>query len=93
MILYPVAIQNPDGSVRHKPAKVYAHDGYTEVYVWDRDAGDAAQVMRLEGSPVPNGFRQWKVTTGEGDVLIAATGGCGCSHPLKRWSPPRPVIA
>ncbi len=90
MILYPVTVTIPgDPPTIHKSAKVYAHDGITEVYVWDREANDAALVLSLTGEPEPNGFRQHIV----GQVTIAATGGCGCGAPLKRWSPPRPVIA
>lgn len=86
MLQFPVQVTIP-GPVVYKPAKVYAAAGVTHVYVW-RD-GAAVEVATLDGTPEAAGFRQWRV----GDVLIAATGGCGCGHPLKRWSPPRPVVA
>lgn len=86
VIQFPVAVTMPDGR-EYRPAKVYAHGGVTDVYVWNRDTQEADLVATLPGLPVDAGFRQWQV----GDVRIAATGGCGCGHPLKRWSPPRPV--
>lgn len=92
MIQFPVAVTMPDGTV-HRPAKVYAHQGQTDIYVWDRDARDAALVATLTGEPESSGFRQWIVAVEAPEpVRIAATGGCGCGHPLKRWSPPRPVV-
>lgn len=91
MLLFPVAVTVPaSGDTPEqfwKPAKVYAHDGTTEVYVWNRDTQAAEMVLEIPGEPEPAGFRQRLV----GDVLIAETGGCGCGHPLKRWSPPRPI--
>lgn len=90
MILFPVTVTIPgDPDVVHTPAKVYAAQGKTHVYVWNRETHQAEEVATLDGHPTTAGFRQYAV----GDVHIAETGGCGCGHPLKRWSPPRPVVA
>lgn len=90
MLLFPVTVTIPgDPDVVHTPAKVYAAQGTTTVYVWDRSSRSAVVAATLDGEPVKAGLRQWRV----GDALVAETGGCGCGHPLKRWVPPKPVVA
>lgn len=91
MIQFPVAVTLPDGTF-HKPAKAYSHEGVTDLYVWDRTSQAAALVGSFPGELEPAGFRQWTIANDGAPIAVAATGGCGCGHPLKRWAPPRPVV-
>lgn len=90
VLRFPVHVTLPNGT-EHRPAKVHTHDGVVDVYVWNRDLRDAELVATIPGTLEPAGHRQWAVYGEHDPMRVADTGGCGCGHPLKRWSPPRPV--
>lgn len=56
----------------------------TRIYQW---AGGEAVPVVLSEVTATGGPRRWTLSTEAGDVEVAKGGGCGCSHPLKRWRP------
>lgn len=94
--LFPANVTLPDGRLLRTVLVWANQDGSRSIY-----GTSTAHV----GEPVPGNPRVVKVATLEaGDVtmergrwLLAGAvlergSGCGCSHPLKRWSPPAPAI-
>lgn len=88
---FPAAVLLPDGQVWHN-RKVYAAD--SGLFIYGMTAGNPARQwsspIDYGATPRPprgkarNGFT---VATAAGPVTITEDGGCGCSHPLKRWAP------
>lgn len=93
MIVFVAEVTGPDGEVLSAFAKVHAAQGRVNVYDWDRDNRRIRLVTSLEGVPKPGGFRQWQVVTDSGTYRVRDTGACGCGHPLKHATLPRPVVA
>ena len=84
MDVFPVRV-TVDGQV-HEHCKMFVDGAGTRIYTWDRRASTAVPVV-LSDATATGGPRRWTLTTEAGDVEIAKSGGCGCSHPLKRWRP------
>jgi hypothetical protein len=92
---WPATVQRPEGDPIHRarvyvtPEGLYVYtrvpaDGVTPNHYWPVNWGATAQPVRTTATQM-NGF---KITTDVGLVTIHAYGqGCGCGHPLKRWSP------
>lgn len=93
MIVFVAEVLDPAGEVVSSFAKVHAAQGVTTVYEWDKATRKPVVALRLEGSPKGAGFRQWTVEDPAGTYRVRDTGNCGCGHPLKHASLPRPVIA
>lgn len=87
MEVFPVTV-TIDGQT-HGTCKMFADGTGTRIYEWDRQASEATLVLSTtftaEGGP-----RRWVIRDEDGDtpdIEVAKSGGCGCSHPLKRWRP------
>lgn len=93
-VIYPVIVQVPGHPPRDR-AKVYVTPEGLYVY-WAVPAAEtdwtpeywAPITWPQPKLPPPHMWRMgFKIRTDYGDVLITASGGCGCGWPLKRWNP------
>lgn len=77
----------PDGTTHQKVKARIDSNGVT-AWVWDRQASTGVEVY---SSTVveKDGRQRW---ASEGATLVKA-GGCGCSNPMKRWTPPGGNVA
>lgn len=91
-VFFPAIVTVPDGRVFDTCKVVRSTDGVT-VWHWDEAVSDAVPLIRVVGEPV-EGDGGWRLTMPEGGVAFALPqGGCACSHPMKHWTPPGPVVA
>lgn len=93
--LFPMTIQTGDGTFTQ--ARFYGTPELAEV--WVLGAGGKPSVAatgagfvkmaRALGDRLTDGTRaKWRLELADGDVWLATpSGGCGCSHPLKRFDP------
>lgn len=95
-VWFPVTVTFPGEDTVHRRAKVFATPEGLYVYLavpTDRSGKEPDWYSPiLPGAAQPptgwaarNGFT---IQTVHGPVAMTAEGGCGCSHPLKRWNPP-----
>lgn len=106
MRMFPATVGLPDGQTV-TPALLHVQDGVVYVFatrdVWP--AGLAVErgsnrmvVFRSAaagpvGKPGPPPASALTIATDDGLLEVAAGGGCGCNHPLKRWRPkPRHLV-
>lgn len=82
---FPSSVTAPDGAALWSIARCRVVDGRLEVFAYTQGA------VRLVGSgvvmgvePVETQRNTLRVSTDDGDWIIAKGQGCGCSHPLKR---------
>jgi hypothetical protein len=92
---FPATLEQPDGSLIRR-ARVYVTpeglfvytlvpgDGVTPNYWWPINWAATSQPKRSTATDM-NGY---VITTDTGKVVVHTSGqGCGCSNPLKRWTP------
>lgn len=92
---FPATVETPDGVMIRRarvyitPDGLYAYtsvpaDGVKPNHWWPVNWAATAQPRRTTATEM-NGY---PITTDNGVVRIHTGGqGCGCSHPLKRWTP------
>lgn len=102
MNLFPYTIVTPDG--RQAPNARIVSDGvHTALWVSTTVAeaaglppvdvvaeGRVALVFHVERLVIPRPGGGYTLLTDLGDVTLVADSGCGCGHPLKRFTPPMP---
>lgn len=92
--MFPAKVQV--GDTVHEQVRVYATDEYTEL--WALVAGKPSVVAtgaglvkqgRAMGALMADQTRaKWALQLTDGTLWLASPGGgCGCSHPLKRFNP------
>ena len=80
---YPVKT-TIDGKVVRNCRLVSGAEG-TTAWQWDRDAGAAVVLRRVQDAPERVGATQkWQV----GDLVFEPQRGCGCQHPMYTFVPP-----
>lgn len=92
---FPAVVERPEGEpirrarVYITPEGLYVYtrvpsDGVTPNHYWHINWGATAQPKRTTATQM-NGH---VITTDVGAVTVHTGGqGCGCSHPLKKWTP------
>lgn len=94
---FPAVVRTPDGT-ELRDAKVAvtadADRRPADLYVWVARGGLAVRevcspVLVAESRFPPRYAPRapWKVATGMGVYSVTPGGGCGCGHPLRRWTP------
>lgn len=93
--LFPVIIQADDQ--QFKQARYYGTDTQSEIWILGGDgkpvvAASGAGLVRQArgvGDRMTDGARaRWVLELADGARwLVSPSGGCGCSHPLKRFDP------
>lgn len=94
-VWFPVTVTLPGETTPHRRAKVFATP--EGLYIYLAVPSDPSGRFPDWFSPILPGHAQpptgWAarngfvVQTEGGHVAMTAEGGCGCSHPLKRWNP------
>lgn len=96
--LFPVHVEV--GGEQHRTVRVYATDAFTEMWalvngqpqVVATGAGLVKQARGM-GHRFEDGTRaRWVLQLVDGtEWLVSPAGGCGCSHPLKKFDPSKAV--
>lgn len=99
---FPCKAEAPDGT-KYDTCRVVAEAGRTVVWAWDRSLRTALPVIESVGPPLelpPNEttetyrgrpLRSFVIEMADDDVAaFSEQAGCGCSHPMKSWRPPKP---
>lgn len=96
---FPCRITMPDGT-EHATVRLVAEANRATVYGWDKASRGAVALVdepvQLVALPdldeTCNGHacRQWLIEVGDEVAIVTDQHGCGCSHPMKRWRPPKP---
>lgn len=93
LIAFPaqLSIESPTGPAgEFRPVKVYENND--TLHAFAAVNGQVVEVAALPlALPLSATGRAWTAMGVDGTVwTVTKTGGCGCSSPLKRWSPPQP---
>jgi hypothetical protein len=83
--VFPAVVKLPDGRV-FSPAKVDTAGGL--VRVWAMVGREPRLVATLDAASLQAGGTPKLLASAADGTRIERRSGCGCSHPLKRFTPP-----